>query len=383
MRAEPKSRPPSAESLVVERLALCMIARDEEAQLPRALDSVAGVVDELVVLDTGSRDRTLEIARSRGARTASFAWCDDFAAARNAALELVSARWVLVLDADEELVGSDAREALRAFAARRAGSGLAGLVEIENLGASSGESRVLVSRFFELDGRTRFAGRVHEQLQRDGAPLARTPLGVRVRHHGYTQAALAGRDKLARNRRLLQRVLAESPDDGYAWFQLGRTEHVAGRHAQALAAFEQALARAGDSEPWAVVALESAAYSLRALGRSAQALAVCAEVEQRFSDRADTCFLLALLRLDVGDLGGAERGFLRALELGSGESIPGRGAAGLGESVRSASSSAPAFNLGLLREARGDRTGARAWYQRALELEPGLAAAREGLARLA
>ena len=61
-------------------LTLCMIVKNEEATLSRTLDSVKGVVDEMVVVDTGSRDRTREIAREFGARVYDFEWCDDFAA---------------------------------------------------------------------------------------------------------------------------------------------------------------------------------------------------------------------------------------------------------------------------------------------------------------
>ncbi|MBI5434539.1 MAG: glycosyltransferase [Planctomycetes bacterium] len=353
-------------------IGLCMIVRDEEAALPRALGAAREVVDELVVLDTGSRDRSVAIAREFGAKTGSFTWCDDFAAARNAALELATADWILVLDADEELVVAGARAALESFAAR---PDRVGQVEIENVDAANGPSRVLVSRFFPRDGRHRYVGRVHEQLVRDHGEPTRAPLGVRVRHHGYSAAALAARDKPARNRALLERTLADSPDDAYAWHQLGKTEHVAGRHAEALRAFEQALARARDHDAWAIEAVETASYSLRALGRSAHALALLGDLEATFDSRADTCFLLALLRMDTGDLTRAERGFLRALELGERPTTS-------GESVLSASTSAPAFNLGVMREVQGDPSGARRWYERALAFDPNHREARAALARV-
>ena len=106
------------------RISLCMIARDEAAQLPRCLASVRGAVDEVVLVDTGSRDRTREIAREHGARVESFAWCDDFAAARNASLARASGDWVLVLDADEELPEAT-RAGLRAALAVHSSAGQA------------------------------------------------------------------------------------------------------------------------------------------------------------------------------------------------------------------------------------------------------------------
>src|SRR5215218_912766 len=88
------------------RLALVMIARDEAPRIARALDSARPHVDRMIVLDTGSTDATVEIARGCGAVVHAFAWCDDFAAARNAALAHSDADWNLVLDADEWIEAS-------------------------------------------------------------------------------------------------------------------------------------------------------------------------------------------------------------------------------------------------------------------------------------
>lgn len=100
-------------------IALVVIARNEERCIERCLRSAAPYVDDMLVLDTGSTDRTAEIARQCGARVATFNWIDDFAAARNAALDAVNARWRLVLDADEWL--DDSAAALRELSRRLRG----------------------------------------------------------------------------------------------------------------------------------------------------------------------------------------------------------------------------------------------------------------------
>src|SRR4051794_3580703 len=103
--------------VAMHRIALVMIVRDEARCLERCLVSARAWVDEIVVLDTGSLDATVDIARSRGARVSSFEWRDDFAAARNAALALTEAPWRVVLDADEWIAsGGEALAALRAQA---------------------------------------------------------------------------------------------------------------------------------------------------------------------------------------------------------------------------------------------------------------------------
>src|SRR5437867_2509435 len=90
-------------------LSICMIVKNEEENLARALGSAAGLDAELVVVDTGSTDGTVEVARRAGARVLEFPWVDDFSAARNFGFESARGRWLLVLDADEELT-DDLRE---------------------------------------------------------------------------------------------------------------------------------------------------------------------------------------------------------------------------------------------------------------------------------
>ena len=90
-------------------ISLCIIAKNEEFFLDAALKSVRAVMnlEEMVVADTGSTDRTKEIALENGARVFDFEWCDDFAAARNFAADKAINDWVFVLDADEEVIKAD------------------------------------------------------------------------------------------------------------------------------------------------------------------------------------------------------------------------------------------------------------------------------------
>src|SRR5690606_19791317 len=88
-------------------LTLCMIARNEEAHLARCLQSVRDLVDEIVLVDTGSTDRTVAIAEAFDARVFHVAWQDDFSLARNASLEEARGDWILVLDADETIAQRD------------------------------------------------------------------------------------------------------------------------------------------------------------------------------------------------------------------------------------------------------------------------------------
>ena len=187
------------------KVALVMIARNEAARIVRALASVANCVDELVVLDTGSTDATVALARSAGARVGHFTWCDDFAAARNAALKLADADWAIVVDADEWI----AEAGIELLALRHTKPDFVGTLRVDSqfdtpIGVSVSPSwlpRVLPRG-------VRYEGHVHEQPKHE-LPVRRLP--TVLAHDGYLSKALKA--KAGRNADLLARALAQPPDD--------------------------------------------------------------------------------------------------------------------------------------------------------------------------
>ncbi|MBC8002298.1 MAG: glycosyltransferase, partial [Opitutaceae bacterium] len=205
------------------RLTVCLIVKNEEKFLPSCLKSVQGVADQIIVVDTGSQDRSIEIAQAHGAEVHTFEWCDDFSAARNVALEHATGDWVLVLDADEEL-SPQGREALReelrndAVMAYRLP-----IIEADR----AGEGCHYVPRLFRNAPGIQFSGRIHEHAF-GAVEILRQEWGLDNRlgkagliHHGYTAAVTRGRDKVARNRRLLELALAETPHDANLLMNLG------------------------------------------------------------------------------------------------------------------------------------------------------------------
>jgi Glycosyl transferase family 2 len=220
-------------------LSACLIVRQEEAHLGRCLGSLRGVADDLVVVDTGSTDRTIAIARAHGARVIEIRWPDDFAAARNVSLAAAVGDWILVVDADEELLPGSLPGALESVAA----DGL--LVKVRNL-APPGEiaawEETPIVRLFRRDDRVRYEGAIHEQVTpsivRAGGRIAGSE--VVLVHHGYASATAQGESRAARNQRALERALAGAPDDAYLWFQLGATQKALGQDGRP--ALEKALA---------------------------------------------------------------------------------------------------------------------------------------------
>lgn len=191
-------------------LSLCMIVRDEAARLPGCLDSVAGLADDIVVVDTGSRDTTRDIAAARGARVIETRWTGDFAAARNIALAAARGRWILVLDADETLPPAS-RILIHELVSGRSHSGY-NLVQRNRL-AAGGHVSVHIVRLFPNDPRVRFERPIHEQvntsLERAGIPIVDTD--VPFDHEGYAvPGTLAA--KTLRNRDIIEAALAADPD---------------------------------------------------------------------------------------------------------------------------------------------------------------------------
>lgn len=206
-------------------ISLCVIARDEAALLPRLLDSVAGAVDDVVVVDTGSRDRTAEIARERGARVFHHAFRDDFADARNRSLEEALGDWILVLDADEVLEPG-AGPALRAAVEDNTACGY--YLTFDNDRGGGRIQRCAMMRLFRADPAIRFDYVIHEQVvpallrhaRRTGQRLLPLP-AVRVFHDGYLPSRYAERGKAERNRLLFERQVQRYPDHIYSWYKYG------------------------------------------------------------------------------------------------------------------------------------------------------------------
>lgn len=207
-----------------------MIVKDEEEFLEACLASASGLVDEMVVYDTGSTDGTVALARSLGARVIEGTWHDDFGRARNAALEECRGEWILHLDADE--VATFDRDRLRT-GLRNARDLDALLVEIRNIGEDGAVTFHHVNRRLFRRERAHWVGRLHERVEsRTGRPLREARLdGVAIDHFGYTPALLEARGKRERNIRIAEAEFAAASDADRAvlGLNLARAHSGAGR----------------------------------------------------------------------------------------------------------------------------------------------------------
>jgi len=211
------------------KLSVCMIVRNEAARLEGAIGSVrAGGLDgEVVVCDTGSTDDTRGLAARLGARVTEFAWCDDFAAARNACQREARGEWVLWLDADERLKLGSGEAVRRAIADRHTVAYQVIREDFFSHDRTDWFSEMYQLRLVRRDLPVRFVGRIHEHL--DPAPVelaakmgkAVRVSGVRLQHWGYTNDRLP--EKLHRAAVLCELELRDRPGQLYYLVELARS----------------------------------------------------------------------------------------------------------------------------------------------------------------
>ncbi|HET6150519.1 MAG TPA: glycosyltransferase [Polyangia bacterium] len=314
----------SAAPAIRQRLGLCMIVRNEEKRLARCLASALPWVGEAVVVDTGSTDGTAALAESMGARVPRFAWCDDFARARNHALAEATAEWVLVLDADEVLRVDDAD----AWAAALASAAIAAYsIDCHDRIDDGGVAVGPVLRLFRRAAPDMlYRGEVHEQIvavaeRRCATAHARF---IHIEHDGHTSAVVAEHRTLERNLRLARVMVASRPADPFAWFCLGQAVQAAvPESAEAISAFERALERidalgpAHRDESYLAALWINLVRALARGGRARDALEISARALCDFPDSPDLRFLRGKLLLDAGHVAAATRELEECLSPGA------------------------------------------------------------------
>lgn len=199
------------------KISACLIVKNEAANIGRCLDSMKNIVQQIVVMDTGSIDDTIEIARAYGAEIYAYEWCDDFAAAKNAALEKATGDWIVFLDADEyfsEQSSENIPDLIKKYEEQCDGF----MMQMVNIDVDKNNEvldEFFVTRVFRNDPNMRFVREVHEYLENK---TGRRNLWYRVEasdvklfHTGYSSKRV--KSKCERNLKLLLEKLKENPHD--------------------------------------------------------------------------------------------------------------------------------------------------------------------------
>jgi tetratricopeptide (TPR) repeat protein len=300
------------------QVSLTMIVRNEEKNLPACLGSAKGLFDEIVVVDTGSTDRTQEIARDFGAKVFEFTWINDFAAARNAALSHATGDYAFWLDADDVLEGHQCDNLRRLLDGLRPGDESAYVVRCACDPEPRGGGQTVVDhiRLFPLRQDVRWTYRVHEQIL---PALRRANVSVRwsdvvVRHTGYTDPALRAR-KLVRDEAILRAELAERPDDPFVLFNLGSIAIERQDWRPAIPLLRKSLAGSATSDSITRKLFALIARCHQMLGDSAAALQTCAQGLALDPDDAELLFRRAVVHRHRGETTEAESCWRRILTL--------------------------------------------------------------------
>lgn len=233
-------------------ISLCMIMKDEERFLERCLKSVEGLVDEIIIVDTGSTDKSVEIAKKYGAVVVVDRWQDDFARPRNIGLSLAKKEWILIMDPDEVLARRDHlrvaeltlvsgvdlwRMATRNYTQNRMMQGfLPSDFRYEEAKGWAGFTPSVKGRFFRNGKGIKFVGRWHEMVDYAVVAMGLVVKAADVPIHHFTneinQKSFAERQ--AFYLRMGEKKVVDDPDDDQAWWELAVAEGIAGLNARAV-----------------------------------------------------------------------------------------------------------------------------------------------------
>jgi glycosyltransferase involved in cell wall biosynthesis len=347
------------------RLSLCMIVRDNETTIGPCLASIRPYVDEIVVVDTGSKDRTVEICRRYGARIFEFAWCDDFSAARNESLKHARGEWLFWMDSDDtipaecarklralvdELCDRESREGAQQFPPlRKGGEGGVGsigevAVELESVSpagtpaeaattnnilgyimqvhcpgpSDNGHQDVTVvdhAKLIRNGCGLRFEGRIHEQL----LPAIRRAAGgvswtdIYVVHSGSDHSPAGKQRKLERDLRILNLELAEQPAHPFVLFNFGMTYADVGRYDEAIDFLNRCLAVSKPEESHLRKAYAILVSSLGQRECDDEAWQICQQGLALYPGDKELLFRCAMLHHHFSRLSDAEQTYLRVI----------------------------------------------------------------------
>jgi len=200
-----------------------MIVKNEQDFLDECLNSIQDIADEIIIVDTGSTDKTTEVAEKFKAKIHPFKWVDDFSAARNESIRHATSDWILWLDADERLLPESIPELKQSLKPETKALGY--VIQIRNLLPDRKNYRLSgAHRLFNNHKQIKFSGRIHEQIAPSLAELSGEERisKVTLLHHGYALNDQDQQKKNQRNHRLLKQMIKEEPDNGYAHYTLAQ-----------------------------------------------------------------------------------------------------------------------------------------------------------------
>ena len=297
------------------RLSQCMITKNEERNIARALSWGKDIAFEQIVVDTGSTDQTVEIAEKMGAKVYHFEWINDFSAAKNYAIEQASGDWIAFLDADEYFSAGDAKKLLSILLQiendpdlKKVNTGIT--CPLVNLG-DNGQvfSTTTQQRIFRNVPQIRYKGRVHEALVNLSYPLFTAP-DLSIIHTGYSATAYTETKKAERNVEIIRAELQEYPNNPNLLCYLADSLRACGGDDNEKLAdnlYREALTYGSDLQS----ALRESAYRFLitahyyAAEEKDEVFELCKKAYDEFRDNPDFCYYLGDKLFESGDAAAA------------------------------------------------------------------------------
>ncbi|KZE82130.1 hypothetical protein AV654_08715 [Paenibacillus elgii] len=296
-------------------ISLCMIVKNEEQALPRCLESVKDVVSEMIVVDTGSQDETISIAKSFQARVIEMQWQDDFAGARNLGVDHASGEWILFLDADEELDAGSKEDLLTWAGCAEADAYFVRIINHFGDKELNASINPTIRMFRNLPG-YRFTGRIHEQIAENIQqvnPEARFVMtDIRVHHYGYQAHIRASKNKTERNLALLKKELEEHPQHSFHLYNIGIEYLQNNQVEEALDAFHQSIRYAHPMANYAHLLYKCEARCYAAMSRLKEAIDSCDRGIALYPDYTDLYHYKGCYQMTLGDFQSAKQSFRKA-----------------------------------------------------------------------
>jgi len=275
------------------KISCIMIVKDEEHCLDRCLKSVRDFVDEIIVVDTGSQDRSVEIAQSFGAKVFHHPWENDFSLHRNQSIAYATGNWLMQMDADEELYPGDGT-LLRELAAQNSADYFYCLMyDMDKKGNIRGVFYQI--RFFRNSLNMRYVRKVHNQIETRGRGAYSQ---IRIRHYGYDLDPEKMEKKHLRTTSLLKKMIEENPDDPFNYYELAASYSMHKDFSEAIYYGEKALQIRREKDlrnDYFVTTFYIVAQAYFALRDFAKAKCICEEALLCFPDHLDICHVLAAI----------------------------------------------------------------------------------------
>lgn len=288
-------------------ISVCIIAKNEEKYIEQCLRHLVPFGMEIVVVDTGSTDKTKEIAEKYADKVYDFEWINDFSAARNFAASKAKNNWILVVDCDEYIKELDV-QSVRMCMQKHLHQ--VGMMKIKNLHTKpDGEQTYHMDEVPRLYNRNfyEYRFRIHEQITPKKASwdekvvLYTFKMPVMVEHHGYDLPQDEMLLKQERNLQLLQSALGENAYDDYLFFQIAQSNYILGRYEEAAEAIEQCFERKPDvGKGYMKVAIPAYARIMRKVKRSKEALEHLLKY-QDYMKTAEFSYLLGCCYQECGE----------------------------------------------------------------------------------